>query len=466
MHPTEVAFLSIARLSPLLDAGTLTASGLTRLALERAEGSGRALNCFITLLADAALEAAAAADRRAAEGRRLGPLDGVPVALKDNIDVAGVPTTAGLAAPGPVAPGDAEVVHRLRAAGAVILGKLNMEEAALGATNDNPHHGRCINPHRPGCSPGGSSGASGAVVAAGICAAALGTDTGGSVRIPAAYCGVVGLKPSYGLVSTRGVVPLSYRYDHVGPLTRSVADAAILLRALQGFDPDCTESRRRPGLGPGLRDEPPGGRLDGLRIGVARSFEQEPADPEVAAAFAAAVDRLAALGAAVIPVDLAGYDMVAGRRAGFLRVEVEAAHVYAGVMRDAPGRISPLLARYLDFGTRATAQQLLRADRRAEQGAFALERCFDAVDLLVSPTTPQAGFAFGDIPPENAGSYCIPANFAGTPAVSVPMGFDRTGLPLGLQVMGPADGEAAVLRAAAAFEADAALDMTPPAFRG
>lgn len=461
MLPPDTAFLPIARLSPLLDAGTLTATALTRLALERAEGPGRALNCFIRLLPDDALAAAAAADRRAAEGRRLGPLDGVPVALKDNIDVAGVPTTAGLAHPGPVAAGDAEVVRRLRAAGAVILGKLNMEEAALGATNDNPHHGRCINPHRPGCSPGGSSGASGAVVAAGICAAALGTDTGGSVRIPAAYCGVVGLKPSYGLVSTRGVVPLSYRYDHVGPLTRSVADAAILLRALQGFDPACTESRRRPGL----QGELPVGRLDGLRIGVARSFEQEPADPEVAAAFAAAVDRLASLGAQVEPVDLAGYDMVAGRRSGFLRVEVEAAHVHAGVMRDAPGRISPLLARYLDFGTRASAQQLLRADRRAEQGAFALERCFDAVDLLVSPTTPQAGFAFGDAPPENAGSYCIPANFAGTPAVSVPMGFDRRGLPLGLQVMGPADGEAAVLRAAAAFEADAALDMTPPAFR-
>ena len=462
MRPTDPAFLPITRLSPMLDSGELTATALARLALDRAEGPGRSLNCYITLLADSALADAAAADRRAAAGRRLGPLDGVPVALKDNVDVAGVPTTAGLKTPGPVPVEDAEVVRRLRAAGAVILGKLNMEEAALGAVTDNPHHGRCINPHRPGCSPGGSSGGSAAAVAAGLCAAALGTDTGGSIRIPAAYCGVVGLKASFGLISTRGVVPLSYRFDHIGPLTRTVADAAILLRALQGFDARCVESRRRPGL---PEDPPAPGRLDGLRLGVPRTFEQEPPEPAVADAFRAALERLEGLGATLRPVELEGYDMVAGRRAGFLRVEVEAAHVYAAVMRDAPERISPDLRAYLDFGARASAQQLLRADRRTEQGAFALTGCFDEVDLLVSPTTPQAGFAFGGLPPENAGTYTIPANFTGGPAISVPMGRDRDGLPIGLQFIGPLDAEAPVLRAAAAFEAAAGLDMTPAAFR-
>lgn len=462
MLPPEAAFLPISRLSPMLDTGEITATALARLALERAEGPGRVLNCFIQLLADRAMAEAASADRRASNGGRRGPLDGIPVALKDNIDVDGVPTTTGLGGNAPIAAEDAEVVRRLRAAGAVILGKLNMEEAALGATNDNPHHGCCVNPHRPGFSPGGSSGASGAAVSAGLCAAALGTDTGGSIRIPAAYCGVVGLKASFGLVSTRGVTPLSYKFDHIGPLTRTVADAAILLTALQGFDARCTESRRRSGLLTGL---PVAGRLDGVRLGVIDCFNQEPADPEVAEAFEAALHRLRGLGAAIVSVDLPGYDLVSGRRSGFLRVEVEAAHVFAAVMRDAPERISPALKGFLDFGARASAQQLMRADRRIAEAAFAFERCFEVVDLLVSPTTPQAGFAFGGTPPENAGTYTILANVAGTPAISVPMGFDPLGLPIGLQIMGPADGESAVLGAAAAFEADAALDMVPPALR-
>ncbi len=157
------------------------------------------------------------------------------MAIKDNIDVAGVPTSNGFGGPPYRIPDtDSEVVRRLRAAGAIILGKLNMHEGALGSTSDNPHFGRVINPHRDGYSPGGSSGGSGAAVAAGLCCAALGTDTGGSVRIPAAWCGIVGLKPSYGLVSMRGVVPLSYRLDHVGPLTRTVEDAAVMLNALAG----------------------------------------------------------------------------------------------------------------------------------------------------------------------------------------------------------------------------------------
>jgi len=464
MSPSHLAFLPITRLSGMLDARSVTATELTRLAIARAEGPGKALNCCLAVLSASALAEAEAADRRAGAGRRLGPLDGIPVALKDNIDVAGAPTTAGLGGSGHRVPDeDAEVVRRLRAAGAVILAKLNMQEAALGATNDNPHHGQAINPHRAGCSPGGSSGGSAAAVAAGICAAALGTDTGGSVRIPASYCGVVGLKASFGLISTRGVVPLSYQFDHVGPLTRTVGDAALLLSVLQGFDPRCTESRRRSGWS---GDLVPGGRLDGVRVGVIRTFDQEPPEPAVAEAFRAALARLEGLGAVLHPVDMPDYDMVAGRRAGFLRVEVEAAHIFAAVLRDAPERLSPELRGYLEFGTRATAQQLMRADRRIAEAAFAFERCFDEVDLLVSPTVPQAGLVFGNTPPENAGTYTIPANFAGTPAISVPMGRDPDGLPLGLQIMAAADREGPMLMAAAAFEASAGLDMTPPEARG
>ncbi len=287
---TDLATTSIARLSQMLDAGEVDAEALTRLLLDRAEGVGRGLNCYITLCRETALAEARAAAERTAAKRRRGKLDGIPVALKDNIDVAGVPTSNGFGgAPYRIPAEDAEITRRLRAAGAVILGKLNMHEGALGATNDNPHHGRAINPHRAGHSPGGSSGGSGAAVAAGLCCAALGTDTGGSVRIPASYCGVVGLKPSYGLISTRGVVPLSYRLDHAGPLARTVADAATLLEVLAGFDPRCAESRRGPD-----------GGFDSVRAGAPRGrearrrqqFRRRAVEPAVAAAFKAALDQL------------------------------------------------------------------------------------------------------------------------------------------------------------------------------
>ena len=220
MH--EVAFLPISELSRRIAAKELDPVDLAKVYLERAAGIGRSLNCYVALAQASAAQAAEEAAQRARRNARLGPLDGIPIGIKDNIDVAGVPTSNGFGGSHAAASRDAEVVRRLRAQGAVILGKLNLQEGALGVVNDNPHHGRTHNPFREGYTPGGSSGGSAAAVAAGLCAAALGTDTGGSVRIPAAYCGQVGLKPSYGRVSTRGVVPLSLRLDHVGPLARTV----------------------------------------------------------------------------------------------------------------------------------------------------------------------------------------------------------------------------------------------------
>jgi len=456
----DLAFLPIGELSPLLESGEVGAVALTELFIERAKGVGRGLNCFIALLEKSALEEARQAEARAKAGRRLGPLDGVPVALKDNIDVAGVPTSNGFGgSPWRVPKEDSEVVRRLRAAGAVILGKLNMQEGALGAASDNAHFGFVGNPYKPGHTPGGSSGGSGSALAAGLCAAALGSDTGGSIRIPAAYCGVVGLKASYGLISTRGVAPLVYGLDHVGPLARTVADAALLTAALQGFDPACTESRRRPGVGA----TPAAGRLDGLKLGVVRNFEQEPAQPAVAEAFRRALDRFRALGAEIRDVELPTYRLLAGRRAGFVRVEVEAALIYGEMYRAEPHRFSPTMRSYLDFGLKASAQQLAKADRVMAQAAFEYEGCFDSVDLLVSPAAPQTAFAFDRKFPDDAGTYAIVVNFAGAPALSLPMGVDAQGLPIGLQVAGPADGEDMVLRAAAAYEAAADWRLTPPA---
>jgi len=456
----ELPFLPIGELSRLIDAGQLDPTELTRLFLERVEGVGRRLNCFIALCKETAMvEAHTAADRALAQ-RRLGPLDGIVIAVKDNIDVAGVPTSNGFGGPAYRIPTkDAAAVARLRAAGAIILGKLNMHEGALGATNDNPHFGRTINPHRDGHSPGGSSGGSAAAVAAGLCCAALGSDSGGSVRIPAAYCGIVGLKPSYGLVSTQGVVPLSYHLDHVGPLARTVSDCALILDVLAGFDPQCSESRRAP-LG-GYKPVP-AERLEKLRLGVLRNFAAEPVDPEIATAFRAALDQLIRLGAEIRTVEMPSYDMVQGRRAGFIRAEVEAAFVHAELYRREPERFSSQMRSYLEWGSKAPATTLVRADRRIDIAAFELTRCFEDVDAIVSPTTPQAAPAFADKAPDNAGAFCIPTNFAGCPAISVPMGRNEAGLPLGLQVIGPVHAETAVLNIAAAYEKASDLRLDPP----
>lgn len=455
---SNLIFLPISVLTRMIEKGDVGPVELTQAFLARIRGVGASLNCFITVCEDSALAEASAAAERARAGRRLGPLDGIPIAVKDNMDVAGVPTSNGFGgAPHRMPVADSEVVRRLRAAGAVILGKLNLHEGAVGATNDNVHFGRATNPHRAGYSPGGSSGGSGAAVAAGLCAAALGSDTGGSVRIPASYCGVVGLKPSYGLISTRGVVTLSYGLDHVGPLTRTVEDAALMLDVLAGFDPACTESRR----GPAGYKTPRAGRLDGVKLGVLE-FLNEQHDPAVVSAFEQAATKLKELGADVRPISLPEYDPIKGRRAGFVRVEVEAAFNYGELYQREPERFSTQMRSYLDFGAKLPATKLVRADRTIEAGAFALSRCFDEVDAVISPAAPHAAPAFGEAPPENPGTYCIPANFAGTPAISVPMGIDDTGLPLGLQVIGPMHQDARVMDIAAAYESAVGLRLLPP----
>lgn len=458
LRMSDLAFLPISVLSRMIASGDIDPVELTEEFLARIYGVGRPLNCYVVVFGESARAEAATASERARARRRIGPLDGIPIAVKDNMDIAGVPTSNGFGgAPYRIPEANSEVVRRLREAGAVILGKLNLHEGAVGATNDNVHLGRAINPHRPGHSPGGSSGGSGAAVAAGLCCAALGSDTGGSVRIPASYCGVVGLKPSYGLISTRGVVTLSYSLDHVGPLTRTVEDAALILDVLAGFDPDCTESRH----GSAGYGKPKAVRLDGVKLGVLE-FPSEPHEPAVLGAFRDAVARLKSLGAELRPVSPPGYDPIKGRRAGFVRVEVEAAFNHGDLYQREPERFSPQMRSYLDYGAKLPATKLMRADRVIEAGAFALHRCFDEVDAIVSPATPQASPAFDEAAPDNPGTYSILANFAGAPAISVPMGVDGTGRPLGLQVIGPMHQDARVMDIAAAYEAAVGLRLLPP----
>jgi Asp-tRNA(Asn)/Glu-tRNA(Gln) amidotransferase A subunit family amidase len=456
---SELAFLPIRELSRRIEAGSLDPRDLALTYLQRAGGVGRPLNCYVAMCRESAMVEAGRAAQRAARKQRLGPLDGIPLAVKDNIDVEGVATTNGFGGAHRPAAADAEVIRRLRAAGAVILGKLNMQEGALGAVNDNPHHGRTTNPFRDGYTPGGSSGGSGAAVAAGLCAAALGTDTGGSVRIPAAYCGVVGLKPSYGLVSTRGVVPLSVRLDHVGPLARTVADAALLLSAMAGFDPQSPYARAYP-----AQDylPPNAGSLEGLRLGVLANFDQQQMQEGIRTAFRQALQALTKLGGKIVAAKLPTYDVVRGRRALFVRVEVEAAAEHGALYRREPARFSPEMRGYLDWGSGASALRLVEADRTMETAAHELGRCFEAVDAIVLPTTPQAAFAFGGKPPDTQGDLTVLANMAGCPAISLPMGADADGLPLGLQIMAPAGEERRVLAIASAYAAAANWNLTPP----
>jgi len=410
--------LAAAYCAGRLDPVAVAEAYLARIAVE--DG---ALRSYITVDREGARAAAAASARRWAAGRALGPLDGAPLAVKDNIDVAGLPCTAGTAAFRDRVPRhDAPVIARLRAAGAVLLGKLNMHEAAFGATTDNPVYGRCMNPLRPGWTPGGSSGGSGAAVAARLCVAALGSDTMGSVRLPAAYCGVYGVKPSNGAVSTDGVVPLSVTLDAVGPLARSLDDAAMLLRAIAEPWP------RGPRTGPDRE-----AALAGLRLGVPRQLADIALTPAVAAAFAAAVERLRMAGAAVVDIDIAGWRPGEARRAGLLVSEAEGHLYYAGMLgSDLPG-LSPGLAAMLRYPERAGAGRLAAAYAQIEAVRLA---CLDALtrcNALLLSTAPHTSFPHdGDTPASQADCTAL-ANFARAPSVSLPMATDD--LPAGLQLL-------------------------------
>ncbi len=453
---------SIARLNEALVAGEFSAREFTEATLERIETLNGALNAFTAVTAEQALAAADESDVRRERGASIGPLDGVPLALKDNIDLQGTPTTAGMETRrGAIANEDAVVTARLRAAGAVLLGKLNMEAAAMGAVTNNPDFGATHNPYRRGFTPGGSSGGSGAAVAAGLCVAALGTDTLGSVRIPASYCGVAGLKPTTGLVSVRGVVPLSWRYDHVGPLARTVRDLGLMLDVLAGYDPASAESQDLPveaAYDPGEAPDVSGftlGRLTGHGVAV---------DPDIDAAFGRACEVLSNLGCTIKDVTIPDHDYSAVRRAGLLIVVAQGAVVHADDLESRPGRLAPGVRAMLEHGRGASAADYVKAERRIAEVVVKARRAFEGVDALLTPAAPQTAFSFDDEAPMTQADFTALANLIGAPAVSVPMGLSGAGLPMGLQIVGKASADAAVLRLARAYERAADWNLRPPGF--
>lgn len=451
---TDIVALGVAGLAQALDAGETTSAVATDTYLGRIADQNDALNAFITILEDTARQDADSSDKRRSEGKALSPLDGIPIALKDNIDVAGVPTTGGIEAYRRSVPEqDADVVRRLREAGAVILGKLNMHEAAHGATTANEAFGYCQNPHQPGFTPGGSSGGSGAALAAGLCAGALGTDTLGSVRIPASFCGVAGLKPTYGLVSTRGVMPLSYALDHVGPMARSCNDLTMLLSVMAGFDADDPAGRHGPTDFSAALQTPPS--LNGLTLGYFGDLNKvngDTIDPAVSVAYAKSLDRLRDLGATLEVVNWEGYDPAVVRPKALLLIEADLANIHADALDNNPDGFTSIFRAGIDFGMAQSAPKLAKAMRIIEQVRPVARRLFATIDALITPTTPISAFSFDAAMPKTITTFTAFANYAGCPALSIPMGKTEDGLPLGLQVVTPKREEATALRIGSAFE--------------
>jgi Asp-tRNA(Asn)/Glu-tRNA(Gln) amidotransferase A subunit family amidase len=417
---TDPRALGIAELAESYGRGRCDPVAVTDAYLAAIAAQDGALRSFITVTGETARMEAEASRRRWAEKRPLGMLDGVPVAIKDNIDVAGLPCTAGVAAFRERVPRqDAAVITGLRQQGAVMLGKLNMHEGAFGATTDNPVYGRCINPVRPGYSPGGSSGGSGAAVAAGLCVAALGTDTMGSVRVPAAYCGVFGFKPSNAAVSTEGVVPLSPTLDSVGVLACSASDMAIMAAAL--LQPSTPASA------------PCSAPLVGVRVGVPQQMAQVELQPSIGTTYDRFVSLLSAIGMVIVPLDLPFWHPGKARRAGLLVTEAEAAAFYTNQLGpDLPG-LSPGFAAMLRYPAQAGSARVAAAYETIAAVRRGCLDTFGAVDLIVSPTTPQTSFPHDSPAPPDQAECTALANFARAPAFSLPFGADP--LPIGMQLM-------------------------------
>lgn len=453
MTPSDVTILPIAQAANLIRRKKLSPVELTQACLERIGSLDARLRAFITVSREGALATAQQAASAIARGNHKGPLHGIPLALKDLFDTAGVRTTAGSKIMADRVPEeDAEATTRLKAAGAVILGKLNMHEFAYGATGANPHYGATLNPWDPTRISGGSSSGSGAAVAAGMALGALGTDTGGSVRIPAALCGITGLKPTYGRVSRRGVIPLSWALDHVGPMARTASDAALILKAIAGHDPGDERSSEEPVPDYAKMLEDP--RLRGLRVGVPREYFFDDVDAEVLAAVRGAIFALGEIGAQVSEVSLPHIAEAPAAVNAIMLPEALAYH--RRWLAERPEDYGDDVRRRLEMGLLYPAVSYIEAQRlRSLIVKKWRERVFDRVDLLAVPTTPVPAPALeeGDLQVTlTLVRFTSPFNLVGLPAVSVPCGFTSGGLPIGLQLVGRWFEEGTVLRAAHAYQ--------------
>lgn len=449
---TDLVELSIAEAANLIGSAAISPTELVTAYLERIERIDPAINAYITVTAELALEQARELETELADGRRRSPLHGIPIALKDNMDTAGIQTTAASELFADRVPGeDSEVYRRLKDAGAILLGKLNLHEFAYGGTSAITHFGPVHNPWNLDYIPGGSSGGSAAAVAARLCPAALGTDTLASIRQPAAFCGVTGLKATHGLASIRGIVPISETLDHVGPLSRSVADAALVMQAIAGYDPRDPVS---------IRAEIPNyaGALDAptatLRIGVPHDPYYLRLDPEIESAMETALEVLGGLSA-----DFADIILPDTPDFGILLAEAHAYHDEYLDIAENHARYDPATLERIVAAGGFSAAEYIDARRELVLARNAVAAVFEDVDLLVTPTTPslpgRIEGAEGPETPTGAESTVrntAPFNIYGIPTISVPCGFSSSGLPIGMQISGPRLGEPQVLALAQAYE--------------
>ena len=487
---TEPCDRSATELAASLRSGEVSAEAIVESSLARIELVDGRVHAFLTVTADAAREQAAEVDRRIAAGEDLPAAAGIPLALKDVLCTRGITTTCGSRILRDyVPPYDCTPWARLRSAGSVLVGKTNCDEFAMGSSGENSAFGAARNPWDLERVPGGSSSGSAAAVAAGEAVWALGTDTGGSVRQPAALCGVVGMKPTYGRISRFGLIAFASSLDHVSTFSRTVRDAAVLLSAIAGHDPKDATSVSRP---PTDYTEGLDAGAAGLRVGVLPESFSEGVEPAVRDAIRSACDRLAGLGATVDEASLPN-----------------AEYAFSAYYLLAPAECSSNLARYdgVRYGHRAegasdVVELMMKTrgegfgdevKRRIILGTYSLsagyyeayygqaqrvrtlvirdyERAFERFDILVSPTSPTTAFRIGERTDDPVAMYLsdvftIPANLAGVPAISIPCGADENGLPIGLQLTGRVLDEATVLRAAQAFECDLGWAATPALLR-
>jgi aspartyl-tRNA(Asn)/glutamyl-tRNA(Gln) amidotransferase subunit A len=454
MTASELCFLSVAEAASLIAKRQLSPVELTHAYLDRIERLNGALHSYVRVLDQTALAEARAAEAEIVAGRYRGPLHGVPIGLKDIYDTAGVPTEGGSRlCLGRTPAEDATTTRLLRDAGAIVLGKLTTWEFAIGGTAFDTPFPPARNPWNVERDPAGSSSGSGAAVAAGLCAAAMGSDTGGSIRWPAAWCGLAGLKPTYGRVSRAGIMPLSFSLDHAGPLTWTVEDAAIVLQVIAGPDPRDPASSDWPV--PDYRAALAKPELKGMRLGVVRSmFERDSvASDEMRAAFDHSVEVLRGLGAVIGEVELPPLALYGA--AAFMIARGEGFAIHEKTLRQRPQDYGALARDRLTIGAYVRASDMVQAMRRRRMLVDTTAAAMADIDALLLPTAPDPAPKLGELAPyfgNERPPYMRPFNLTGQPALSVCNGFDNAGLPLSLQIVGRHFDEATVLRIGHAYE--------------
>jgi len=452
---SELAFLTIEQAARLLRKKSISPSDLIEVALARIERFNPTLNAFITVIADHARSEARRAEKQFRRRGTKSLLCGIPLSIKDNFFTRGVRTTAGsLILTNFIPSENSDVVQKLTRAGAIVLGKTNMHEFAYGITNENPHYGPARNPWDFDRITGGSSGGSAAALAMGVGYAATGTDTGGSIRIPAALCGVVGLKPTFGLVSVEGVVPLAKTLDHAGPMARSVTDVCIILDALAG---DYPQEAIRPDSRKLRKNRP-----RKFRIGWPKQYFFERIDSEVHHAIESAAKCFKSLGASIEQVSLSGLEHSVEPSTNIALAEATQYHESQGYFPAQASKYGDDVRHRLELGRKVLAADYLHALDLKREITREFDAVFENIDVILAPTLPTAAPRIGEKQAviggekETVRSALVrlnrPANLTGHPAISIPCGFTRSGLPIGLQLIGPRWSEARLLSIALAYE--------------